>query len=80
MIEITKKRKEIIEQKKLKDEEKKKEIENNLNNVENIDIIINKNLNKSGGDEKNYCDEEVQTSLMNMNDQEVENNNKKEEL
>ena len=79
LIEITKRRKQIIEQKKIKDEEKQKEIENNLNNLENIDIIINKNLNKSGGEEKKFCDEEVQTSLVNINEQEIENNNKKEE-
>ena len=79
LIEITKRRKEIIEQQKIKDEELQREIENNLNNIENDDIAMNKNLNNSGGEDKNYCDEGVQTSLMNINDQEIENNNKKEE-
>ena len=81
LIEITKRRKEIIEQKKIKDEEMHKEIENNLNNLENVDIVINKNLNLNdyGAEGKNFCDEGVQTSLMNINEQEIENNNKKEE-
>ena len=80
LIEITKRRKEILEQKKLIDEEKKKELENNLNNLENIDIIVNNNLNNNdGGDDKNFCDEGVQTSLVNINDQIEENNIKKEE-
>ena len=79
LIEITKRRKKIIEQQKIKVEELHREIENNLNNLENDDIVINKNLNNSGGEEKNYCDEGVQTSLMNINEQEIENNNKKEE-
>ena len=76
LIEITKRRKEIIEQKKLRDEEKKKDIENNLNN---LDIVINKNLNDSGGDLKNFCDEGVQTSLININEPVDDVNNKKEE-
>ena len=76
LIEITKRRKEIIEQKKLKDEEKKKDIENNYNN---LDIVINKNINDSGADMKNYCDEGVQTSLVNLNEPLDEVNNKKEE-
>ena len=79
LIEITKRRKKIIEQKKIKDEEQKKEIEKNLNKLENIDIIINKNLNNSGGVDKKYCDEGVQTSLININEQEDENNNNKKE-
>ena len=79
LIEITKKRKEIIEQKKLKEEQKKRIIETNLNNLENLDIVVNKNSNNSPLDEKNYCDEGVQTSLININYQDNETNNKKDE-
>ena len=79
LIEITKKRKEIIEQKRLKEAEKKRIIESNLNNLDNFDIIVNKNASNSGQDDKNYCDEGVQTSLININYQENENNNKKDE-
>ena len=61
LIEITKKRQEIINQQKIKEQEKKKFLENNL---ENLDIILNDN-----SPEKNekYCDEGVQTSLVNNN-------------
>ena len=56
---------------------KKKEKENNL---ENIDIIFNNNLNNNdGADAEKFCDEGVQTSLVNLNDQGEEINNKKEE-
>ena len=75
LIEITKRRKEIIEHQKLKEEEKKRMMENNLNNLESIDIVDNKNSNRSNIEEKNYCDEGVQTSLLNINFQENENNN-----
>ena len=75
LIEITKRRKEIIEHQKLKEEEKKRMMENNLNNLESIDIIENKNSNRSNIEDKNYCDEGVQTSLLNINFQENENNN-----
>lgn len=82
LIEITKRRKEIIEHQKLKEEEKKRIMENNLNNLESIDIVDNKNSNRSNIEDKNYCDEGVQTSLLNINFQENENsnnNNKKDE-
>ena len=79
LIEITKKRKEIIEQKKLKEEQKKRIIETNLNNLENLDIVVNKNSNNSPLGDKNYCDEGVQTSLININYQDNETNNKKDE-
>ena len=75
LIEITKRRKEIIEHQKLKEEEKKRMMENNLNNFESIDIADNKNSNRSNIEDKNYCDEGVQTSLLNINFQENENNN-----
>jgi len=75
LIEITKRRKEIIEHQKLKEEEKKRMMENNLNNFESIDIVDNKNSNRSNIEDKNYCDEGVQTSLLNINFQENENNN-----
>ena len=76
LIEITKRRKEIIKQKKIKEDEKKRFIENNL---DNIDIIVNNNLDNSNSENNNYCDEGVQTSLVNINYQGNENINKKEE-
>ena len=71
LIEITKKRKEIINQQKLYEEEKKKYFENNY---ENLDIIINDDM-KNSEKNKKYCDEGVQTSLVNNN----QLDNKKEE-
>ena len=64
LIEITRKRKEIIEQKKSKEEEKKKSLENNL---ERLNIILNDNLDNYLDKNKKYCDEGVQTSLININ-------------
>ena len=61
LIEITKKRQEIINQQKIKEQEKKKFLENNL---ENLDIILNDNSPEKN---KKYCDEGVQTSLVNNN-------------
>ena len=69
LIEITKKRQEIINQQKLKEKEKKKYLENNL---ENLNFIFSDNSPEKN---KIYCDEGVQTSLVN-NDQ---LDNKKEE-
>ena len=62
LIEITQKRKEIINQQKIFEQEKKKYLENNL---ENLDIILNDNLDNLVEKNKNYCDEGVQTSLVN---------------
>ena len=72
LIEITKKRQEIINQQKLKEQEKKKLIDNNL---ENLNIIFNENIKISNEKDKNYCDEGVQTSLLNNS----QLDNKKEE-
>ena len=73
LIEITQKRKEIINQKKIFEQEKKKYLENNL---ENLDIILNDDINYSEVNKKNYCDEGVQTSLVNNI---IQTDNKKEE-
>ena len=73
LIEITQKRKEIINQQKIFEQQKKKYLENNL---ENLDIILNDNLNNSEDKNKNYCDEGVQTSLVNNT---IQTENKKEE-
>ena len=72
LIEITKKRQEIINQQKLKEQEKKKLIDNNL---ENLNIIFNENTKNLNEKDKNYCDEGVQTSLLNNS----QLDNKKEE-
>ena len=69
LIEITKKRKEIMNQQKIIEQEKKKYFSNNL---ENLDIILNENSNKKN---KIYCDEGVQTSLINNFNEDI----KKEE-
>ena len=69
LIEITKKRKEIMNQQKIMEQEKKKYFSNNL---ENLDIILNENSNKKN---KIYCDEGVQTSLINNFNEDI----KKEE-
>ena len=61
LIEITKRRQEIINQQKIKEQEKQKNLENNL---ENLDIILNENSQEKN---KKYCDEGVQTSLVNNN-------------
>ena len=61
LIEITKRRQEIINQQKIKEQEKQKNLENNL---ENLDIILNENSPEKN---KKYCDEGVQTSLVNNN-------------
>ena len=73
LIEITQKRKEIINQQKIFEQQKKKYLENNL---DNLDIILNDNLNNSEDKNKNYCDEGVQTSLVNNT---IQADNKKEE-
>ena len=73
LIEITQKRKEIINQQKIFEQQKKKYLENNL---ENLNIILNDNLNNSEDKNKNYCDEGVQTSLVNNT---IQADNKKEE-
>ena len=64
LIEITKKRQEIITRQKLQEIEKKKNIENNF---ENIDLILNEDINNLSkkNNKKLYCDEGVQTSLIN---------------
>ena len=69
LIEITKKRQELINQQKLKEEKKKKYLENNF---ENLNIILNENSPEKN---KLYCDEGVQTSLVNN----AQLDNKKEE-
>ena len=69
LIEITKKRQEIMNQQKIIEQEKKKYFSNNL---EDLDIILNENINKKN---KTYCDEGVQTSLINN----FQIDNKKEE-
>ena len=61
LIEITKRRQEIINQQKIKEQEKQKNLENNL---ENLDIILNENSPEKN---KKYCDEGVQTSLVHNN-------------
>ena len=61
LIEITKRRQEIINQQKINEQEKQKNLENNL---ENLDIILNENSQEKN---KKYCDEGVQTSLVNNN-------------
>ena len=73
LIEITQKRKEIINQQKIFEQEKKKYLENNL---DNLDIILNDDLNNTEEKNKNYCDEGVQTSLVNNT---IQTSNKKEE-
>ena len=69
LIEITKKRKEIMNQQKIMEQEKKKYFSNNL---ENLDIVLNENSNNKN---KIYCDEGVQTSLINNFNEDI----KKEE-
>ena len=72
LIEITKKRQEIINQQKIKEQEMQKYFEKNLEN-----LILKgelKNSNEKKGN-KIYCDEAVQTSLVNN----TQLDNKKEE-
>ena len=76
LIEITNKRKKIIEQKKLNElqqEQNQQLIKNNLNNIININNENNNiEVNKNKQVKKNFCEEGVQTSLASFN---YENNN-----
>ena len=80
LIEITKKRQKIIEQKKLNElqqEQNQQILKNNLNNIinkynENNNENNNNEINKNIKTEKKFCEEGVQTSLSNLN---YENNN-----